>query len=174
MPSKQPPGSGIEAIVTLYVRLGNMSALTAQKLHRLKLLAQYKDAGEFNFGLLRQHCERDIAAIDAGLRELLKREASRGHVDVYSPERIVGWAQYIRYPEIPMKLEIIFDQKLTGQAIASRCRRDLEEANLGSGQHGFEFVPEKDLYLNAEIIEVKMPNGTIIGTHRTRPSAGRG
>ncbi|MBV8745426.1 MAG: hypothetical protein JO134_10335 [Xanthobacteraceae bacterium] len=73
-----------------------------------------------------------------------------------------------------MKLEILFDQKLTGQAIASRYRRDLEEANLGSGQHGFEFVPEKDLYLNAEIIEVKMPNGAIIGTHRTRPSAGAG
>jgi hypothetical protein len=172
--SEQRPASGIEATVKLYVRLGNMSALTEQKLHRLKLLAQYKDAGEFSFGLLREHCERDIAAIDAGIRELLKREPSRGHVDVYTPERIVGWAQYIRYPEIPMKLEIFFDQKLAGQTIAGRYRRDLEEANLGSGQHGFEFVPPKDLYLNAEIIEVKTPNGTTIGTHRTRPSAGLG
>jgi hypothetical protein len=73
-----------------------------------------------------------------------------------------------------MKLEIFFDQKLVGQTIASRYRRDLEEANLGSGQHGFEFVPQKDLYLNAEIIEVKTSNGTIIGTHRTGTSAGLG
>jgi hypothetical protein len=166
-PGEQRPASGIEATVRLYVRLGNMSALTEQKLHRLKLLTQHKDSGDFSFLLLREHCERDISAIDAGIRELLQREPSRGYVDVYTPERISGWAQYLRYPEIPVKLEIYFDHKLIGQTIANRYRHDLEQANLGSGQHGFEFVPPRDLYLSAKFIEVKTPNGTAIGTNRT-------
>lgn len=171
---EQRPTGGIEAAVRLYVRLGNMSALTEQKLHRLKLLTQHKDSSEFSFMLLREHCERDILAIDAGIRELLQREPTRGYVDVYTPERISGWAQYLRYPEIPVKLEIYFDHKLTGPTIANRYRRDLEEANLGSGQHGFEFVPPKDIYLSAEIIEVTAPSGTAIGTFRIRSSAGLG
>ena len=57
----------------LYVRLGNMSALTEQKLHRLKLLTEHKDITGFSFGLLREHCERDIVAIDAGIREFSSR-----------------------------------------------------------------------------------------------------
>ena len=151
-----------------------MSALTEQKLHRLKLLAQHKDSSEFSFVLLREHCERDILAIDAGIRELLQQEPTRGYVDVYTPDRISGWAQYLRYPEIPVKLELYFDHKLTGQTVANRYRRDLEEANLGSGQHGFEFVPPRDLYLSAEMIEVKTPNGTAIGTYGPKTAADPG
>jgi hypothetical protein len=168
-PGEQLPASGIEASVRLYVRLGNMSALTAQKLHRLNLLTQHKDRSEFV--LLREHCERDILAIDAGIRELLQREPTRGYVDVYTPDRISGWAQYLRYREIPVKLELYFDHKLAGQTVANRYRRDLEEANLGSGQHGFEFVPPKNLYLSAEMIEVKAPNGTVIGAYRSKSAA---
>ena len=173
-PGEQRPASGIEASVRLYVRLGNMSALTEQKLHRLKLLAQHKDSSEFSFVLLREHCERDILAIDAGIRELLQQEPTRGYVDVYTPDRISGWAQYLRYPEIPVKLELYFDHKLTGQTVANRYRRDLEEAKLGSGQHGFEFVPPRDLYLSAEMIEVKTPNGTAIGTYGPKTAADPG
>lgn len=161
--SQRQSASGIEATVKLYVRLGNMSALTEQKLHRLKLLTEHKDITGFSFGLLREHCERDIVAIDAGIRELLKQEPTRGYVDVCTPERISGWAQFVRYPDIPVKLAIHFDQEFAGQTVADRYRRDLEQANLGSGRHGFEFVPEKELFLNAEIVEVRAPNGAIIG-----------
>jgi hypothetical protein len=170
-PGEQHPASGIEASVRLYVRLGDISALTEQKLHRLKLLAQHKDSSEFNFELLREHCERDILAIDAGIRELLQREPTRGYVDVYTPERISGWAQYVRYPEIPVKLAIFFDQNLIGQTVANQYRRDLEEANLGSGRHGFDFLPQRDLFLSAEFIEVKTPNGIAICFALTHPDA---
>jgi hypothetical protein len=170
-PAKQQSGGGIEPTVKLYVRLGNMSALTEQKLHRLKLLAEYKDTSEFSFRLLREQCERDIGAIDAGIRELLEREPTRGHVDVRTPERISGWAQFVRYPEIPVKLTIHFDQKPAGQTVADRYRRDLEQANLGSGRHGFDFTPQKELFLDAKVVDVKAPNGTIIGTYGTEPSA---
>jgi hypothetical protein len=73
----------------------------------------------------------------------------------------------VRYPDIPVKLDIHFDQKFAGQTVADRYRRDLEQveqANLGNGRHGFEFVPEKELFLNAEIVEVRAPNGGVIGT----------
>ena len=163
--------SGIEAIVKLYVQLGNLLALSEQKLHRQRLMSQHTQSSDFSFKLMRENCQRDIAAIDAGIRELLKREPTRGHVDVCSPETIAGWAQYIRYPELPVTLGIYFDQKLGAQIVADRYRRDLEEANLGSGQHSFEFIPTKELLLGSEVIEVRAPNGTVIAEYRTRPSA---
>jgi hypothetical protein len=175
IPSTEPSGSGIEAAVKLYVRLGNMSALTQQKLHRLKLIARYKDTDTWSFKLLREQCERDVLAIDAGIRELLAQEPARGYVDVCSPERISGWAQFIRYPEIPVKLTIYFDQKPVGQILANLYRHDLEQAKLGNGRHAFEFIPEKELFVSAAIVEVRAPNGTIIGANgASAPLAGRG
>jgi hypothetical protein len=169
--AEQRSGSGIEATIKLYVRLGNMPALTEQKLHRLKLLSQYKDkdTDTFNFRLLRERCEQDLSAINAGIRELLKHESTRGYLDVCTPERISGWTQFVRHPEIPVELTVYFDQKSVGQTVADQYRHDLEQANLGSGRHGFEFVPEKTLFLAAKVVEVKAPNGTIIETYRTEP-----
>jgi hypothetical protein len=168
---EQLSGNGIEAAIKLYVRLGNISALTDQKLHRSKLLAQYKDkdSDAFNFRLLRERCEQDLSAINAGIRELLKHETTRGYLDVCTPERISGWTQFVRHPEIPVELTVYFDQKSVGQTVADQYRHDLEQANLGSGRHGFEFVPEKTLFLAAKVVEVKAPNGTIIETYRNEP-----
>jgi hypothetical protein len=164
-PTEKQPPSGIEAIVKLYVRLGNILALSEQKLHRQRLMSMslHSDSSDFSFRLLHEHCQNDIAAIDAGIRELLKREPTRGYVDVCSRERVAGWAQYIQYPELPVTLGIYLDKKLAAQIVADRYRRDLEEANLGSGQYGFEFIPPKELFLDAEVVEVRAPNGTAIG-----------
>jgi hypothetical protein len=168
-PTSYPARSGIEATVKLFVRLGNLSAITEQKLHRLKLLAGYKDTSNWSFKLQREHCERDIEAIDAGIRELLAREPVRGYLDVCTAERISGWAQFVRYPEIPVRLVLYFDQKPAGQSVADLYRRDLEQAKLGNGRHGFEFIPQKDLFLDAKLVEVKAPNGTVITTYRIEP-----
>jgi hypothetical protein len=170
---KQPTG-GIEAIVKLYVQLGNIFALSEQKVHRLRMMSQHTDSGDFSFRYVRENCQKDIAAIDAGIRELLKREPTRGYVDVCSPEIITGWVQYVRYPELPVTLGIYFDQKLTAQIVADRYRRDLEEANQGSGQHSFEFNPPRELFLRSEVIEIKTPNGSMIGAYRTRPPGSSG
>jgi hypothetical protein len=160
--SEKQPAGGIEATVKLYVQLGNLFALSEQKVHRLKLMSQHNDTADFSFRLLLDHCQKDIAAIDAGIRELLKRAPCRGYVEVCGPEKIAGWAQYVRYPEIPVTLGIYFDQKLAAQIVADRYRADLKEANLGSGQHSFEFVGSKELFLRSELIEVKAPNGSVI------------
>ncbi len=162
-PTQEQSGTGIEATVKLYVKLGNIVALSEQKIHRLKLLSQHKDTSDFSLRVLSEHFQKDIAAIDVGIRELLKREPPRGFVDICTAEKIAGWAQYVRYPELPVTLNVYFDQKLAAQVVADRFRPDLERAKLGSGQHGFEFIPPKELFLGAEVIEVRAPNGSVIG-----------
>jgi hypothetical protein len=86
-------------------------------------MSQHAESSDFSFKLLRENCQKNISAIDAGIRELLKQEPIRGYVDVCSPETITGWAQYVRYPEIPVTLGLFFDQKLAAQVVANRYRR---------------------------------------------------
>ena len=117
--------SGIDATVKLYVRLGNLLALSDQKVHRLNLLSQHNGTTDFGLKLLRESCQKDIAAIDAGIRALLKQEPTRGYVDVCKPDMVSGWAQYVRYPELPVTLAIYFDQKLVAQILADCYRPDL-------------------------------------------------
>jgi hypothetical protein len=68
-------------------------------------------------------------------------------------------------------LGIYFDNELVVQVVADRCRPDLKAANLGSGHHGFEFVPSQKLFFSSEVIEVKAPSGSVIGTYRKQSSA---
>ena len=44
--AEKQPTSGIEAIVKLYVQLGNIVALSEQKVHRLRMMSQHTDSGE--------------------------------------------------------------------------------------------------------------------------------
>jgi hypothetical protein len=161
----------IESTVQLYVRLKNIAALSELRelrVNRLKFLLQCADTEQFSFSLLREHCQKDIRAIDAGLLELAKDEPLRGHVGVFSFQKIAGWAQYVEHPETPVTLGIYFDNELAVQVVADCYRRDLEAANLGSGHHGFNFVPSKELFLSSEVIEVKAPNGKVIAQHKNR------
>jgi hypothetical protein len=114
---------------------------------------------------------KDIRAIDAGLLELTKDEPLRGNVDVFSFQRIAGWAQYVRHPEIPVTLGIYFDTKHAVQVVADRYRPDLKAAKLGSGHHSFEFVPWK-LFFSSQVIEVKAPNGKTVGEYKKRQTSG--
>ena len=75
-------------------------------------MSQHTDTEAFNFKLFRQHCQKDIKAIDAGIRTLTANEPLRGNVDVFSFLKIAGWAQYIQHPEVPLSLEIHFDKKV--------------------------------------------------------------
>jgi hypothetical protein len=168
--SEKESEGGIASTVKLYVRLKNISALSKLKVHRLELMSQHADTEHFSFRPFHEHCQKDISAIDAGLHELLKNEPLRGNVDVFSFKRIAGWAQYVRHPEIPVTLGIYFNKEHAVQVVANRYRPDLKAAKLGSGHHSFEFVPWK-LFLSSEVIEIKAPNGKVIGTWRKPGSA---
>jgi hypothetical protein len=81
--------------------------------------------------------------------------ALRGSVDRVTSDRIEGWAQNPDYPEIPICLDIYLGDRLLGQTLANRYRDDLEQAGLGSGCHGFEFVAPRGVAFAARSIEVR-------------------
>ena len=79
----------------------------------------------------------------------------RGNVDDVTPYRIAGWAQNPDHPEAPQCLDIIAGGRVIAQVLANRHREDLERAGLGSGAHGFEFVPPPDLAFAPQAVEVR-------------------
>ncbi len=79
--------------------------------------------------------------------------ALRGYVDEVSAHRIAGWAQTVEHPEAPLCLDIYAGGQLIGRVLANRYRDDLARAGIGSGCHGFEFAPPRDL--SAHVIEVR-------------------
>jgi hypothetical protein len=79
----------------------------------------------------------------------------RGYVDVVNDGCIAGWAQNSEYPEAPVCLDIFAGGRLIGQALANRFRDDLAHAGLGSGKHGFEFIPPPGFAFAPSAIEVR-------------------
>ena len=77
-----------------------------------------------------------------------------GFVDDVSSRRIAGWAQTVEYPEEPVCLDIHAGGRLIGQVLASRYRKDLQEAGHGSGCHSFEFTPPAGLAFALDAVEV--------------------
>jgi autotransporter passenger strand-loop-strand repeat protein len=69
--------------------------------------------------------------------------------------RICGWAQDAAHPEAPVCLDILVGGELIGQVAANRYRADLAVAGLGSGRHGFEFLPPPGLAFTPRSIGVR-------------------
>src|SRR5262249_27980615 len=104
----------------------------------------------------------------AGLRSANPHGSSglRGHVDLIRPDLIAGWAQSIEYPEVPVCLDLLAGGQLLGQVLANRYRADLERAGLGSGHHGFEFIPPQGLMFSDASVEVRRSlDGAKLQTH---------
>lgn len=69
----------------------------------------------------------------------------RGNIELVDLREVVGWAQDDAQPDAPVSLLITDNDQLIGRILANRYRRDLEEAGIGSGRHGFELKFEKGL-----------------------------
>jgi hypothetical protein len=92
----------------------------------------------------------------AGLRPAIDQKlALRGSVDDVSSHCIAGWAQTIEYPEAPVCLDIYAGGRLIGQVLANRYRKDLQDADFGSGCHSFVFTPPPGLTLALDMVEVR-------------------
>jgi hypothetical protein len=63
----------------------------------------------------------------------------RGYIDLIAPTCISGWAQNLDHPDAPVCLDIYAGDRLIGQVLANRYRKDLEQAGIGTGHHAFEF-----------------------------------
>jgi hypothetical protein len=81
--------------------------------------------------------------------------ALRGHIDRIRSTSIAGWAQNADAPEAPVCLDIFADGKLIGQVLANSYRDDLKCAGLGSGCHGFNFIPPVGLVFAPNSVEVR-------------------
>jgi hypothetical protein len=97
-------------------------------------------------------------ALRAGVRHIAGASATgklQGYVDEVNPRRIAGWAQNSANPETPVCLDIYDRGRLIGRVLANRYRADLQRAGLGSGRHGFVFVPPAGSGWAAETVEVR-------------------
>jgi len=63
-----------------------------------------------------------------------------GQLEVVAHNRISGWAHNPAAPERPVSLVVLSDGAEIGRVTAHRYRRDLAEAGLGNGHHGFELI----------------------------------
>jgi hypothetical protein len=57
--------------------------------------------------------------------------------------------------EAPVCLDIYADGRLIGQTLANHYRDDLKQASLGSGRHGFKFVPPAGVTFAHRAVEVR-------------------
>ena len=71
------------------------------------------------------------------------------------PHLVEGWAQNADLPEAPVCLDIFIGGQLIGQVLANRYRKDLEQANLGSGCHGFRFAVPDGVTFTPDSVAVK-------------------
>ena len=80
----------------------------------------------------------------------------RSYVDVVEHERITGWAFDEATPTMPALLEILDNGVPIGRVLANRHRVDVEQAGIGNGRSGFDFViPESLSPLIRHVIQVR-------------------
>jgi microcystin-dependent protein len=110
----------------------------------------------------------------AGAADAPRISGLRGNIDQFGQTSIAGWAQNTDHPEAPVCLDIYADSILIGRTLANRYREDLEHAGLGSGCHGFEFIPPRGLDFAARSIEVRRWMEPGLGLQRSlRPGESR-
>ena len=63
-------------------------------------------------------------------------------------------ASRVEHPEAPVRLDVYAGGRLIGQTLANHYREDLQHAGLGSGCHGFEFMPPAGLTFGLDTVEV--------------------
>jgi hypothetical protein len=165
--------SGIQSIVDTYVRLRRIDALTSLRAHRQKLLAAASDRSHFNFAVAREHYQRDIAVIDAGLNRVMPQTdwTIRGAMDPLSDKEITGRVQNTQHPDLPVLLGAYFDGQLAGEILANRFRPELVKAGIGNGYHGFVFALPPGAHQSVKSLEVRAPYETIIVYSRTAGQA---
>jgi len=156
--------SGIQSIVDAYVKLGRIDALTSLRVHRQKLLAGACDRSHFDFSVPREHYERDIAVIDAGLNRVMPQHnwTIRGSVDPLKEKEITGWVQNTQFPDLPVLLGVYLDGELVAEALANGFRPELVEAGIGNGRHGFAFALPPGTHRSVNSLEVRAPYETLI------------
>ncbi|MGY3444656.1 MULTISPECIES: hypothetical protein [unclassified Bradyrhizobium] len=159
---------GIEGIVGMYVKLGELDTLQRMKEHRQSLLDQCVDTAHFSFDLTRSIYRSDLEVIEAGI-ESLYGEIS-GHVDVFNETRIAGWALYNQHPDKRVPIDIYVNGELVAEVVADRFRNDLLKLNKGDGHHGFMFEPPSGSYQPPLQLEIRAAKRKVLKAVTVEPA----
>ena len=106
---------------------------------RPRTIARRGSTEGYEVEAVRQRLARRVGLLRA--RRRTAPGALRGYIDRVRASSIAGWAQNADAPEAPVCLDIFADGKFIGRLLANIYRDDLQAAGLGSGRHGFEFIP---------------------------------
>ena len=95
--------------------------------------------------------------LDAALRPLVARAQKanvpgilRGFIDLIDCNgELHGWAQDLSYPDLPVLLEVLLNNKPIGTVLACEKRMDLVVAGVGRGHASFSFSSPKLIYLDS-------------------------
>ena len=84
------------------------------------------------------------------------RPLFQGHVDTVQPDRVVGWAWNKSQPDQRVSVELLIDGKVQASVRAEVFRRDLVDAGIGDGCHGFSLlVPEEAMSRGRHEVRVR-------------------
>jgi VCBS repeat-containing protein len=113
---------------------------------------------------------RALVNAHAGLsRASAALPALLGYLDRAADGLVEGWAQVDGHPEAPVCLEIWIAGKLATTVLANRYRKDLQEAGLGSGRHGFSMALK---VAPGDAVEVRRAlDGAVLGWSDARVAA---
>jgi len=75
----------------------------------------------------------------------------RGYIDVANHEFCRGWAQSLSSPDVPVGLIVTVSGRYAGHVLANSYRKDLRDAGIGSGFHGFKLVFPSKIYGDIEV-----------------------
>jgi len=102
-----------------------------------------------------------------------------GHLDVVRRDRIDGWAKDEAHPERPLELRILDNGIPIAKVCAGTYRKDLHNAGVGEGRHGFSFSVPGGLAPDVRhLIEVRRADdgralhGSPFVLNETRPARG--
>ncbi|MCC8979404.1 hypothetical protein [Bradyrhizobium acaciae] len=160
---------GIEGIVGMYVKMGELDTLQRMKEHRQSLLDQCVDTANFSFDVTRSIYRSDLEVIEAGI-ESLSGEVT-GHVDVFNENRIAGWALYDQHPDKRVTIDIYFNGDHVAEVVADQFRKDLLKLNKGDGHHAFMFEPPAGSYQPPLQLEIRAAKRKVLKAVTVEPPA---
>ncbi|MEM4177979.1 MAG: glycoside hydrolase family 99-like domain-containing protein [Nitrososphaeria archaeon] len=100
----------------------------------------------------------------------------QGNLDIIEDLSIIGWAWDRENPEKKLKVSIYVNGEFVGEGVANQYRKDLEEAGIGDGMHGFrvelpKFLLERESEQIGEF-QLKIDNKIIASSKFAIPKTG--
>ena len=106
---------------------------------------------------------KGMEAVKNGPEAYLKASRLRytGHVDRIVNGKLRGWAMVVDQPKIKANVQLRVNGRVIRNAIANVLRKDLADAGIGDGHHGFEIEVDSSIGRD-NVIEVTAGNASSV------------